>query len=207
MNTSIVRVGYRSALLAFLATSAFVVVQTMQLVGWFTYPWDEILIYSTSLCITIPFILAMLALHYTTPAEKKFWSHAALLFTIIYSVFVIANYVVQLATVIPMTLSGTAKDIQVLVQTPHSLFWDYDAIGYIFMGFAALIAIPVFERTGLQRWVRLSFLVHGLVTPLIAFVYFYPSFSTVVLLLGIPWAITAPVFMFMLALMFRRELA
>lgn len=42
----------------------------------------------------------MLALHYVTPNEKKFWSHADLLFTILYAVFVTENYVVQLATVV-----------------------------------------------------------------------------------------------------------
>ncbi len=52
----------------------------------------------------------MLALHYVAPADRKLWSHAALLFTLMYVVFVTANYVVQLATVIPMTLKGAADE-------------------------------------------------------------------------------------------------
>jgi len=66
------------------------------LYGVFTYPTDERLIYGTSLCIVIPFVLAMHTLHYITPEEKKFWSHAAITFTTLYAVFVSANYVVQL---------------------------------------------------------------------------------------------------------------
>lgn len=155
--------------------------------------------------MVIPFLLEMLALHYVTPVEKKFWSHAALIFTIIYSVFVSANYVVQLATVIPMTLRGASDQISLLIQTPHSLFWDFDAIGYICMGLATLLAIPVFEKRGFQRWVRISFLANALVTPLIAFVYFYPEFSETLLLLGIPWTITAPMAMLLLAIMFKRN--
>ena len=147
----------------------------------------------------------MLALHHITPTEKQFWSHAALIFTVLYAAFVTANYVVQLATVIPMTLKGAASEIQILKQTPHSLFWNFDAIGYIFMGLATLFAVPVFERQGFQRWVRYSFLVHALITPLIAFVYFYPNFSDKLLLIGIPWAITAPLFMLMLAVMFKKN--
>jgi len=50
-----------------------------------------------------------------------------------------------------MTLKGASDDIGVLKQTPHSLFWDFDAIGYIFMGLATLFAVPVFEKQGLQR--------------------------------------------------------
>ena len=204
MNNSIYKIGYFSGLAAFLATLAFYIVQMLQIWDMLHYPWDEILIYGFSLCITIPFLLEMLALHHTVEPEMKFWSHGALIFTAIYVVFVTANYVVQLATVIPMTLQGIADDIDLLRQTPHSMFWDYDAIGYIFMGLATLIALPIFKKSGFERWVRYSFLAHALTTPLIAFVYFYPDFSEELLLLATPWAITAPLFMFMLALMFKK---
>ncbi len=205
MNETIYRVGFWSGIIAFVATVAFIIVQFLQLLGVLKYPLDEILIYAFSLCIVVPFLLEMLALHYVTTPEKQFWSHAALIFTTVYVVFVTSNYVVQLATVIPMTLQGTADGIQILKQTPHSLFWNYDAIGYIFMGLATLFAVPVFEKQGFQKWVRYSFLVHALVTPLIAFVYFSPNFSEKLLLLGIPWVITAPLFMLMLALRFKKN--
>jgi hypothetical protein len=147
----------------------------------------------------------MLALHYTVSLDKKYWSHAALIFTSLYAVFVTANYVVQLATVIPMTLKGNLEEIDILIQTPHSLFWDFDALGYIFMGFATLFAVPVFEKTGFQKWVRLVFLIHRLVTPLIAFVYFYPDFTDKLLLIGLPWGITALASMLVLAVMFKKN--
>ncbi len=204
MNITIYRIGFWSGLIAFTATVAYCVVQALQLYDILVYPTDEILIYTTSLCIVIPFVLEMLSLHYTTPDVKKFWSHAALLFTTLYAVFVIANYVVQLATVIPMTLKGSLDEVRMLQQTPHSLFWDFDALGYIFMGLAMLIAIPVFEKRGFERWVRLSFLADALMTPLIAVVYFYPHYSNNLLLLGFPWCITAPLSMLLLALMFRK---
>lgn len=73
------------------------------------------------------------------------------------------------------------------------------------MGLATIMAVPVFEKKGFQRWVRFSFLAHGLVTPLIAFVYFYPEFSEKLLLLGLPWGITAPIAMLILALLFRKN--
>jgi hypothetical protein len=205
MNKTVHKVGFWSGVIAFAATFAFVVVQMLQLFGVLSYPLDEILIYGFSLCIVIPFLLEMLALHHIAPTEKKFWSHAALIFTVLYVAFVTANYVVQLATVIPMTLQGTSDEILILRQTPHSLFWDFDAIGYIFMGFATLFAVPVFEKQGFQRWVRYSFLVHSLVTPLIVFVYFYPNFSEKLLLIAVPWGITAPVSMLLLAIMFKKD--
>ena len=207
VNATIYKIGYRSGVIAFVSTISFFIVQMLQVWGFLSYPWDEILIYGFSLCIVIPFLLEMLALHYITQEGKKFWSHAALIFTIIYVVFVTANYIVQLATVIPMTLKGATEEIRVLIQTPHSLFWDFDAIGYIFMGLATLFAVPVFGKEGIQKWARYIFLAHALVTPLIAFVYFYPHFSNQLLLIGIPWGITAPASMLVLAILFKRKYA
>ena len=71
------------------------------------------------------------------------------------------------------------------------------------MGFATLLAVPVFANNGTQLWVRRAFLANGLVTPLIAFVYFYPVFSERLLMLGLPWAITAPASMLLLTAMFN----
>lgn len=205
MNTNINKIGYRSGMLAFTATVAFFIAQVFQLLGMLSYPYDEILIYGFSLCIVIPFLFEMLALHHITTGDKKIWSHAMVSFTIIYAVFAIANYVVQLATVIPMTLKGASEEIRILIQSPHSMFWDYDAIAYIFMGFASFCAVPLFEKIGFQKWVRVFFLANGLVTPLIAFVYFYPDFSEQLLLIGLPWVVTAPVSMLLLALLFRKN--
>lgn len=91
-------VGYWSGLAAFAATLAYVVVQLLQVAGLLQFPLDEILIYGTSLCIVIPFMLAMLSLHHSTHSDKQFWTHSAVVFTIIYAVFAVPNYVVQLAT-------------------------------------------------------------------------------------------------------------
>jgi len=205
MDNAIYKIGFWSGLVAFVSTIGYDVVQILQLFGFFSSPLDEILIYGFSLCIVMPFLLEILALHYVTPERKKFWSHAALIFTIIYAVFVTANYVVQLATVIPAQMKGASSEIRILEQTPHSLFWDFDAIGYIFMGLTTLVAAPAFEKHGFDRWVRISFLANALATPLIATVYFYPEYSERLLLLGFCWGITAPVSMLMLAIMFFKK--
>ena len=205
MTRSIGNVGYWSGLAAFTSAVAYDVVQILQVAGVLRFPADEILIYGTSLCIVVPFILEMLAFHHLTTPDKRFWTHAALIFTTVYAVFVTANYVVQLATVVPAKVRGASDAIRILEQTPHSLFWDYDAVGYVSMGLASLFAVPAVSNVGFERWVRLSLIAHALVTPLISIVYFYPTFSTNLLFLGFPWAITAPLFMLMLAIMLRRR--
>lgn len=196
-------VGYWSGLSAFTATIVFCLVQVLQLSGALQFPADEILIYGSSLCIVIPFILEMLAFHYLTPLRKQFWTHAALVFVFIYAVFVIANYATQLGTVIPAKLNGTYQDVRLLDQTPHSMFWNFDAVGYVAMGLACLLAVPALNKSGFDQWVRRALLAHAMVTPLICLVYFYPIFSSKLLVLGAPWAITAPLAMLMLAIMLR----
>lgn len=205
MARNIGTVGYWSGLAAFTATVAYDVVQLLQISGALRFPADEILIYGTSLCIVVPFVLEMLALHHLTPPGKQFWTHAALIFTSIYAGFVSANYAVQLATVVPAKLAGAAETVRVLEQTPHSLFWDFDAAGYVAMGLACLFAVPAVHGDGFERWVRRSLIANALMTPLISIVYFSPTFSTKLLMLGLPWGITAPLFMLMLALLLRNR--
>lgn len=105
----------------------------------------------------------------------------------------------------PAKLAGVSDTIRVLEQTPHSLFWDYDAAGYVAMGLACLLAVPAVGNVGFERGVRRSLLAHAGLTPLVSTVYFYPTFSPRLLLLGFPWAITAPVAMLMLAIMLRKR--
>ena len=202
---SVARIGFRCGIAAVAAAVAYDVVQIMQISGVLRFPLDEILIYGTSLCIVVPFVLEMVAFHQLTTPEKQFWTLAALVFTTAYAVFVTSNYVVQLATVIPAKLAGRADQLRLLEQYPHSLFWDYDAAGYIAMGLAALLGAPALTKTGAEKWARWALLANALVTPLISIVYFYPRFSTRLLFLGFPWAITAPLFMLMLAVAIRRK--
>jgi hypothetical protein len=205
MTTTTGDIGYRSGLAAFASVVAYDLVQILQVAGVLRFPLDEILIYGTSLCIVVPLVLEFLALHHLTARGGQFWTHAAVIFTVVYAVFVTANYVVQLATVIPARLAGTSEALGLLEQTPHSLFWDFDAIGYLSLGLATLLAVPALTNAGFERWVRLSLIAHAAVTPLIGIVYFAPTFSTRLLFLGFPWAVTAPAFMLMLAISLRRR--
>jgi len=200
------KVGFWFALFAFAASLGYDIVQILQIVGVVRYPADAITIYAFSLGIPVPFVVAMVALHYSVPPEKHIWSHSALLFAVIYTIYVSLNYVVQLATVIPASLAGALDEIRILDQTPHSLFWDVDALGYIFLALATLFGSFLFANQGFERWVKYFFMANFLVTPLIGFVYFYPTFSYTLLLLATPWVVTASGSMLMLALYFKRRI-
>lgn len=198
-------IGFWAGVAAFTATVGYDVAQIFQVIGVLHFPLDEILIFGASLCIVVPFVLQTLALHYLTPVDRRFWTHAALLFTTIYAVFATANYVVQLTTVIPAKVRGTAETVRLLEQTPHSLLWDFDAIAYMMMGVSALVIAPALGSTAADRRARVACIAHVAATILAGVVYFYPTYSYKLLLLGFPWGITAPWFMLLLAIALRRR--
>jgi hypothetical protein len=197
------RIGFVAGVAAATATVAYDVVQLLQVVGAVHFPLDEILIFATSLCIVVPFVLEMTALHQSRTGDARFWTRTGLVFTTMYAAFGSANYVVQLTTVIPAKVRGAAESVRVLEQTPHSLLWDLDAMAYIAMGITALLIIPALRRGGAEGRARIACGAHVAATVLSGVVYFYPTFSQRLLLLGFPWAITAPVFMVLVALALR----
>lgn len=212
MQQSIARIGFWASLIALLGALGYIVSVPLQILGWMTPLANGYMAYAFSLIITVPFLVALLALHHIIPAEKKFWTHTAVSLAIVYVTLCALNYVVQMATVLPAgytwtfdNLAGTPGPLSLLNQTPHSLFWDIDALGYIFLNLATVFASFAFEKTGLQKWARRIFLINGWSTPLFAIAYFYPKFSPGVLMFGAPWAITVPGCFIVLALYFRER--
>jgi hypothetical protein len=210
----IYRIGYWAALVALVGAVGYMLSAFLQILKLVSDLHDAIIAFAASLMIPVPFLLAMLVLHHTTAEGKRFWTHGAVLFAAIYTTYNTLNYVVQLATVIPKGYTwnfdnpqGTQGPLSLLNQTPHSLFWDVDALGYIFLSLSTLIAVPVFENHGLQRWVRRFFLANGLIIPLFSVAYFYPGYSVGQLLFGLPWGITVPGSLLVLALFFRSQCA
>ena len=185
-----------------IATLGFGVAQIAQVIGLVRYPLADILIYGASLGISAPFLIAILALHETVEPRRQMWSRGAMLFGVMYVTYVALMYTVQLSVVIPRSMQAPATSV--LAVSPQSLFWDIDALGYIAMGISALLAGFSLSRTGPGLMARRFLLAHGLITPVIAFNYFYPHFSIAVLLLGAPWLITAPGSLLALAIYFRR---
>jgi hypothetical protein len=182
---SAARTGMGAALIAGLAVAIYGVVQILQIVGITSPPLDAIVIYVASLAIAPPFAIAMLALHYTTPLYLRFWSHAAVLFASVYVVFALLMYVVQLGSVVPYNATEP-----VLIDAPHSLFWTIDALAYLSMGMATAFALGAVDRRD-DPAIWWFFLAHAVMTPVIAVVYFAPTFTIPLLLLASPWLVTA----------------
>lgn len=207
------KIGFWAALVAFAGAVGYMLSALLQMLKLVNDLHDAIIAFSASLLMPLPVLLALLVLHYTVPEHQRFWTHAAVACAIIYTTYNTLNYVVQLATVIPKGYSwsfdnqaGTQGPLTLLNQTPHSLFWDVDALGYIFLSLATLFAAPVFARAGLAGWVRRLFIANAAAIPFFCVVYFWPGYSATQLLFGLPWGIV-PCSLLALALYFRRQAA
>ena len=199
MENADARLGFWAAAAAFVAAVGYLVVQILQVAGALTEPLASILIYAFSFCIAPPFLVAMAALHALTPPGRRLGAQIGLMFATMYATYVVLVYAVQLVTVVP---AGVAAE-RVLVMRPQSMFWVLDGLGYVSMGAATLFAAYALPIEGLGRWARRLMLANGAVTPLITFAYLYPHFSTWVLFVGSPWAVTAPGSLLALAIWFR----
>lgn len=214
VNTKLLnRIGFWAAVVAFAGAVGYMLSAFLQILGIVSDLHDAIIAFGASLLIPVPFLLTMLVLHHTIAEEQRFWTHSAIVFAVIYTTYNTLNYVVQLATVIPAGYTwnfdnqeGTQGSLSLLNQTPHSLFWDVDALGYIFLSLATLAAFPIFADHGVERWVRRFFLANGLIIPLFCVAYFYPGYSVLQLMFGLPWGITTPGSLLLLALFFRSKL-
>jgi hypothetical protein len=78
------KIGSLAAMAAFAAIVLYGIAQILQIVNALRQPLDGILLYGFSLCIVIPFMISMLALHCVASSETKFRSSAALIFTVMY---------------------------------------------------------------------------------------------------------------------------
>lgn len=194
-------VGRTAATVAFSGATAYTVVQVAQVFAPLPVPWGSVGIYATSLVIAIPFAVAMVALHFLTPPELRFWSGAAALFAGMYAVFATFNYVTQLTVVIPFDSSNT-----IINQLPHTLFWTVDPLAYILLALSMYFAYRLFWRLGIERWTRALFLANVAVTPLLCVTYFYPVWNTALLFVAAPWGITAPGAMLTLTLYFSSRM-
>ena len=199
----VAKLGYWSAIATFVTAAAYGVVQVGQVTGVLAFPWDEVTIFGFSMLIPVPFVLSMVALHYSVSEANRVFSHAAIAFAVMYATLVTIVYPTQLAVVVPTKLAGAAVDVESLLVSQGTFMWVIDGAGYVLMGLATLFAARALSSDRSSRWLRMFLFANGLLDPIIIAIYVFPS----LLLVGSLWLITAPGSMLLLALYFRRRCA
>lgn len=113
--------------------------------------------------IGAPAFVAMLAaVHGCASPRARTWSRLGLSFAIIYAVFILSCYYVQLAIVRINNLGLSPEVLKAFEYIPGSVLFALDMLGYAFMTLSTLVIIPVFGSTLFEKRIKALLLVHGL---------------------------------------------
>lgn len=120
-----------------------------------------------SILLAISYVVFVSTLHIYASDNKKIWSQLALSFGLLYSGISIANYLIQLITVIPSIQNGTTEGLALFVSGySNSVFYALMA-SYFLMCLSLLFAAFVFTKENKsQRWIRRLFKCSALAIPL-----------------------------------------
>lgn len=120
-----------------------------------------------SILLAISYVTFVSGLHIYASENRKIWSQMALSFGLIYAGISIANYLIQLLTVIPSVQNEQTEGLTLLVSGyPNSLFFALMA-SYFLMCISLLFSAFVFEnKEKTQKWIYRLFLCASLAIPL-----------------------------------------
>jgi hypothetical protein len=76
MQKTVAKIGFWSAIVAFIGAVGYVLSVPLQTFNLVSPLQDSVIAFGFSIIIATPFLLSMVALHYTVPEEKKFWTNA-----------------------------------------------------------------------------------------------------------------------------------
>jgi hypothetical protein len=173
------------------------------LLGAVVPPWDNVLALVPSLLLAPCLLVLLVCVDAGTLEHDRLWSRLAVAFAGIYVALVSVVYVVQLAVVEPLIVSGHADRAGLLTIDPGGVLNAIDGLGYTFLGVALLSAAPLFHGTRLNRWIRWMLLANGAAIVPIILTYFV---DRAFLVITAPlWAIAIPAVSLLLAIAFRHS--
>jgi hypothetical protein len=202
-------VGYWSAVLATVFSTAYVVGQLAEWLGVLGSQGGPesgstllglVVLLTPSLFLGSSFLLLVVTIHQLATPDRRIWSHAAVVFATAYAVLISMVYFVQLTLVAPRIARGQTQGIEAFLFVPFDSFlYAVDILGYSFMSVATLLAARVFTGAGLQRTVRWFLTANGLLLPFIALQMYFHALIWIAAL----WAVTFPGSTWSLAILFR----
>jgi hypothetical protein len=210
ISSSTKAAGFWAAVLATVFSLVYVFGQLAEWLGWMgsgggaenaSTPMGLVILLTPSLFLGSAFLVLMVSIHQVASADKKVWSHTAVVFATAYAVLISMNYYVQLTLVAPRMARGELSGIEMFVFTPFDSFlYAVDILGYSFMSVATLFAAMGFTGAGVERVARLFLIANGLLLPFLALQMYYHPLIWIASL----WAVTFPGSTWALAVLFRR---
>jgi hypothetical protein len=203
-------VGFWSAVLATVLSLIYIVGQLAEWLGWLgskggpesaSTALGLVVLLTPSLFLGSAFLVLTVSIHEAAPADRKIWSHIAVVFATAYTVLVSLNYFGQLTWIAPRLAQGRTTGIEPFLFVPFDSFeYAADILGYSFMSVATLFAARVFTGHGLERTIRVFLIANGLLLPFLALQMYVHWLIWIAAL----WAVTFPGSTWSLAILFHR---
>jgi hypothetical protein len=135
----------------------------------FQYPYHDILsrfprdyywMYPAIL-LSFSYMVMMITVHRSMPAERNLFSSVASGFAIISSIILSADYFIQVSFIQPSLLSGETDGVAMMSQfNPHGIFIIMEELGFVTMAISFLFLTPAFGGpTRLEKSLRLTFVI------------------------------------------------
>lgn len=99
-----------------------------------------------SILLAVSFLIFCVSVHYLSHYNQKIWSHLAMNFGLVYITISLANYLIQLITVMPSVMSGSLNGLEKLVSGyPNSIFFALMG-SYFFMCISLFFEGLIFKK-------------------------------------------------------------
>ncbi|WP_410496508.1 hypothetical protein QTL86_03580 [Cellulosilyticum sp. ST5] len=154
-----------------------------------------------SILLAVSFLIFNVSVHYLASADKKIWSHLAMNFGLVYSTISLANYLIQLITVMPSIMSGSLNGLEKMVSGyPNSIF-------YALMGSYFFMCISLFfEGLLYKKQIRIFLFLSSIICVLSFIIGAMLSISIFMILGAICWITGTVGGMLMISIFYINEL-
>lgn len=153
------RLILKIAIISSIAVAIFTVLFVIALITTFNFDtWNGIDSYAESfkpiqlltiipsILLAVSFLIFCVSVHYLACDDQKIWSHLAMNFGLIYIAISLANYLIQLITVVPSVVSGSLNGLEKMVSgNPNSVFFALMG-SYFFMCISLFLESLLYKR-------------------------------------------------------------
>ena len=109
------------------------------------FPRDYYWMYPAMLLVLF-YLIMTVCIHQVVVAEKKHFSLISVVFALMSTLILFADYFIQVSVIQPSLLAGETDGISILSQfNPHGIFIVLEEIGFLFMSISFFCYVPIFS--------------------------------------------------------------
>jgi len=215
MSKTALKLGFWSAIIVAISMIIFMVTLVLTFTPNFA-PWEGIEVYSAnfkpmqmftvfpSIIMACAYVVFTVTIHYYAQEEKTIFSHLSIAFGLMYAIISVANYLIQIITVIPSIENQYWDGLEILVAGyPNSIFFALMA-SYFFMCVSAIFISLVFSNEKGQKSIKILFLGSVCSVP-ICLLCIIANLTVLMPLAGIIWFVCFTIGLIKAAILFRKN--